>query len=263
MNVPRVAIVSDPLVQRGGAEKCVEAFAEAFPAAPIFAVLYSSESGPASIEARVRSSWLGAIPNASRRHRWLFPFYRSAIESFDLAGYDVIVSSHHTVAKNLLRRADQIHISYCHTPMRALWERPFEEMALQPAVIRVATAQMLSSLRVWDYAGAARVDVFLANSETTRTRIARHYGRPSEVLHPPIDTARFSPGGIVGDYYLVASRHVPYKRVDIAVNAARILGRRLIVVGAGPRGRELSGPGIDVLGHVDDARLIELMRGAR
>jgi glycosyltransferase involved in cell wall biosynthesis len=263
VKTPRIAIVSDPLVQRGGAEKCVEALAEAFPSAPIFALLYSAERGPASIQARVRSSWLGSIPSASKRHRWLFPLYRAAIESFDLSGFDVILSSHHTVAKNLLRRADQIHISYCHTPMRALWERPFEDMAQQPAILRSATARMLSGLRVWDYSGAGRVDLFVANSETTRQRIARHYGRTSELLYPPIDTVRFTPGGRVNDYYLVASRHVPYKRVDVAVGAAKALGRRLVVVGAGPRGRELSGTGIEVLGHVEDSRLVDLMRGAR
>jgi glycosyltransferase involved in cell wall biosynthesis len=260
---PRIAIVSDPLVQRGGAEKCVEALAEAFPDAPVYAVLYSARYGPEQLAARVTSSWLGKLPQAERRHRLLLPLYRAAIESFDLSAYDVIVSSHHSVGKNLLRRAEQVHVCYCHTPMRALWERPFDEVRTQPAPLRPLVHHLLSSLRVWDYTGAARVDAFVANSETTRLRIAKHYGRDSVVVNPPIDVDRFTPGGAVGDYYLVASRHVPYKRVDLAVAAAARAGRRLIVVGAGARARELRAPGVEILGHVEDAKLLALMRSAR
>jgi glycosyltransferase involved in cell wall biosynthesis len=261
---PRVAIVSDPLVQRGGAERCVEVFARTFPNAPIFAVLYSPQTGPASIANRVTVSPLGKIPGGTRRHRWLLPLYPGAVESFDLADYDVILSSHHTAAKGIVRSARQHHICYCHTPMRALWERPFDEVRSLPAPARPLAAGMLSKLRVWDYVTAARVDEFIANSETTRTRIAKHYGRTSRVVHPPIDVSRFSPGpGVEGDYYLVASRLVPYKRVDLAVAATAKLGRKLVVVGAGPGLRDVQAPHVDYRGHVSDAELLALMRGAR
>ena len=270
---PRVAIVSDPLVQRGGAERCVEVLAQTFPDAPVFALLYSPARGPASLAARVVASPLGRIPGAARRHRWLLPLYPGAVESFDLSPYDVIVSSHHTAAKGLLRNASQHHICYCHTPMRALWERPAEELAGLPAPARPAAAALLSRLRVWDYVSAARVDTFVANSETTRARIAKHYGRESRVVYPPIDVDRFSPaaggdGANAGfdparDYYLVASRLVPYKRVDLAVAATAKLGRRLVVVGAGPGERGVRAPHVDYRGHVSDAELLGLMRGAR
>lgn len=261
---PRVAIVSDPLVQRGGAERCVELLAQTFPEAPVFAILYSDEHGPRSIRDRVVVSPLGRVPGATRRHRWLLPWYPQAVESFDLSGYDVIISSHHTAAKGILRSATQHHICYCHTPMRALWERPFEEVRTLPAPARPIAAGLMRRLRVWDYATAARVDEFVANSQTTRSRIAKHYGRESRVVYPPIDVDSFTPGPTSerGEYYLVASRRVPYKRVDIAVAATAALGRRLVVVGSGPGEREMQAPHVDFRGHVSDAELLALMRGA-
>ncbi|HYZ17528.1 MAG TPA: glycosyltransferase [Candidatus Acidoferrum sp.] len=265
---PRVAIVSDPLVQRGGAERCVEVLAQTFPDAPIFAVLYSAQTGPASIARRVTQSGLGRVPGATRRHRWLLPLYPGAVEGFDLGDYDVILSSHHTAAKGIVRHARQHHICYCHTPMRALWERPFDEIRSLPAPARPFAAGLMRQLRVWDYVTAARVDEFIANSETTRARIAKHYGRTSRVVHPPIDLSRFSPGGgrpADGDkaYYLVASRLVPYKRVDLAVAATAAVGRKLVVVGTGPGLRDIQAPHVTHLGHVSDVELRELMRGAR
>jgi len=261
---PRVAIVSDPLVQRGGAERVVEAIARTFPEAPIFALLYSPETGPAGLADRVTTSPLNRIPGARRWHRMFLPLYPMAIESIDVSSYDVIVSSHHTVAKAVLRGAHSVHISYCHTPMRALWERTHEELATLPALARPLAAALLGRLRVWDVATVPRVDAFVANSRTTQERIRKHYGRESTVIFPPIDIERFTPGDdAVGDYYLVASRLVPYKRVDLAVDAARLAGRRLVVVGDGPGRAALIARGADVRGHVSDHELVRLMRGAR
>ena len=263
---PTVAIVSDALVQHGGAERVVEAMAEAFPQAPVFALLYSPSRGPASLAHRVRTSWLQQVPGAAHRHRMLFPLFAPAIESIDITGYDVVLSSHHSVAKGIVRSADQLHICYCHTPMRALWERPVAELATLPSMLRPFAAAALGRLRVWDFATASRVDSYLANSVVTQRRIARHYRRESTIMHPPIDIERFTPSPVQFNgqtpYYLVASRAVPYKRVDIAVAAARILGRRLVVVGGNHTGIA-AGAGVEMLGIVDDAKLLELMRGAR
>jgi glycosyltransferase involved in cell wall biosynthesis len=261
---PRIAIVSDALVQRGGAERVVEAMARAFPEAPIYALLYSPETGPKSLAGRVISSPLGRIPGATQRHRMLLPFYPAAIESFDLSNFDLILSSHHTVAKGILNSADSVHVCYCHTPMRALWERSHEELATLPPAMRPFAAAMFGRLRMWDAATVPRVDAFIANSLSTQRRINKHYAREAAVVYPPIDIERFRPGGShVGDYYLIASRLVPYKRVDIAVDAARIAGRRLIVVGEGPGKADLAARGAEMLGHVSDEELIDLMRGAR
>ncbi|HEY8314147.1 MAG TPA: glycosyltransferase [Candidatus Baltobacteraceae bacterium] len=261
---PRVAIVSDPLVQRGGAERVVETIAEIYPDAPIFAILYSEKTGPASLKDRIVESPLGRIPGAASKHRWFLPFYAAAVESFDLSEYDVIISSHHTAAKGLLRHSNQRHICYCHTPMRALWERPHEELRTIPAPLRGMGAALMRNLRVWDLAAASHVDQFVANSEVTRTRITKHYGRFSTLLYPPIDVDRFTPAAVpVGDYYLVASRNVPYKRIDIAVAAAAQAHRKLVIVGCKGDAPELNGPHVQHYGHVSDDRLLELMRGAR
>ncbi len=259
----RVAIVSDPLVQRGGAERCVEALAEAFPDAPVFAILYSPERGPASIADRVIPSFLQRIPNAAHRHRAFLPLYPAAVESFDLSEYDIIISSHHTVAKGLLRRSDQMHLCYCHTPMRALWVRPHDELEKLPAVARPFAAALTGRMRVWDYVTAARVDQFIANSSTTQSRIAKHYGRESIIVPPPIDVERFTPAGEASDYYLIASRNVPYKRLDIAVAATGLLGRRLVIVGTAGDDESADAAHVDRRGHVSDEQLVDLMRGAR
>jgi glycosyltransferase involved in cell wall biosynthesis len=253
-------------VQRGGAERVVaDVLGRIFPDAPIHALLYSAQTGPAHIAHRVIPSMLQRIPWATRRHRWLLPLYPAAVESIDLRGYDLIISSHHTAAKGILRTSEQRHICYCHTPMRALWERSFEELEELPAVLRPLAAGVLSRLREWDYLAAGRVDLFLANSETTRERILRHYGRESRVVHPPLDTQRFSTNGngSVEDYYLVASRLVPYKRVDLAIAATGKLKRRLVVAGTGPQKGGLVDSHVQYLGHVTDEALAELMRHAR
>ncbi|MDQ6929633.1 MAG: glycosyltransferase [Candidatus Eremiobacteraeota bacterium] len=260
---PRVAIVSDPLVQRGGAERVVETIAQMYPDAPIFSILYSPETGPRSLKDRIVPSALQRIPGAATRHRWLLPFYASAVEGFDLSAFDIIISSHHTAAKGVLRNSLQRHICYCHTPMRALWERPHEELATLPAPLRPFAKAAMGKLREWDYVTAGRVDAFVANSETTMRRISSHYGRFSTVINPPIDTKHFTPGGPVGDYYLVASRLVPYKRVELAVEATAKIGRKLIIVGSGSDSHKLRASHVEQYGHVSEQRLLELMRGAK
>jgi glycosyltransferase involved in cell wall biosynthesis len=259
---PRVAIVSDPLVQRGGAERVVETLAETFPDAPVYAVLYSERHGPASLRSRVRPSWLNRVPGANVRHRAFLPFFRHAVESFDLAEFDVVLSSHHTVAKGALTRADQVHVCYCHTPMRALWERSAAELATLTPAARAPAALYLSHLREWDAVTASRVQHFVANSRATQRRIETYYRRESTVIPPPIDTEFFTPGGSPEDYYLVASRPVPYKRVDLAIAATQRLQRRLKIVGGNHR---LNGAGshVELLGSVSDTELRDLMRGAR
>jgi glycosyltransferase involved in cell wall biosynthesis len=261
---PRVAIVSDPMCQAGGAERVVEALSEAFPDAPIFSILYSPAHGPRSIQHRVVQSWLHRLPGATSYARALFPLYPSAIESFDLAEYDVLVSSHHTLVKGLLRNSNQTHICYCHTPMRALWELPHEEVTRAPAIVRPLIRAMLLALRSWDFTTAARVDHFVANSRLTSDRIRMHYRRDSIVVHPPIEIDRFVPGNVeVGDYYLVAARNVPYKRIDLAIEACERLARRLIVVGEGTDRLARDSRCVTFLGKVSEEKLRGLLQGTR
>jgi glycosyltransferase involved in cell wall biosynthesis len=258
----KVVIVSDPLVQRGGAERVVEALAEAFPDAPVYTLLYDAETGPASLAPRIQTSWLNQVPMATKKHRLFLPLYRNAIESLDVSQFDVIISSHHSVAKGVLTRSDQLHVCYCHTPMRALWERPHAELATLSKAARPMAASVLSHLRTWDAVSANRVQKFVANSSETQRRIATYYRRDSDIIFPPIDTERFTPAGVTGgDYYLVASRPVPYKRVDLAVEAVSALGRRVKIVG----GKHPLSPqrNVELLGHVSDSELQGLMRGTR
>ena len=244
-------------------ERVVEAIAQAYPDAPVFSILYDPSRGPRSIESRVTQSWLKNVPGAAKIAKALVPFYPNAVESFDLRGYDVIISSHHTLAKGILRTSDQTHICYCHTPMRSLWELPHDEILRAPLLLRPLVRQLLHGLRNWDFDTASRVDKFVANSALTAARIAKHYRRESTVLHPPIDTERFTPGGTVGDYYLVAARNVPYKRIDLAIGAAEMLGRRLVITGEGTDKLANATPNLTFLGKVSDTKLMQLMREAR
>ena len=261
---PRIAIVSDAISQAGSAESVLEAMAEAFPAAPIFTPLCDPAYVSPALRTRITESWLGRLPRAARRARALLPLYPLAIESFNLDDYDIILSSHHSFAKGLLRSSDQIHVSYCHTPMRALWERPHEEIQGAPPLLRPAARTLLFSLRSWDAAAASRVDYFIANTRITRDRIEMHYRRDSDVLYPPIDTDAFTPTfEPPGDYYLVASRNLPYKRIDLAIDACTRLNHRLIVVG--PDTQRLAFPSeiVSFYGAVDRERLLGLMRHAK
>jgi glycosyltransferase involved in cell wall biosynthesis len=261
--IPKIAIVSDTMVSSGGAERVVEAIAEAFPQAPVFTLLYDAKYGPRSIEQRIVQSWLRGIPGSLTIAKALVPLYPNAVESIDLRGYDIIISSHHTLAKGVLRSAEQTHICYCHTPMRSLWELPHDEIERAPVLLRPFVKALLRSLRNWDFDTAHRVDQFVANSAITADRIAKHYRRDSVVVHPPIDTERFVPGGTLGDYYLVVARNVPYKRIDLAIAAVEKLGRHLIIAGNGTDRLATSSRNVTFLGKISDAKLMTLMREAR
>lgn len=264
MAPPKIAIVSDTMVVQGGAERLLEVLAEAFPQAPVYTVLYDPKRGPVSIGPRVRSSWLRHFPAGEKYVKALLPFFPSAIESFDLSEYDIIVSSSHQVAKNALRTADQLHVCYCHTPMRAIWERTHAEIRGMPGPVRPLLHGLFRRLRVWDFVASARVDQFVANSRVTQARIETHYRRQSLVVPPPIDTLKFIPSETGRrEYYLVAARNVPYKRIDLAIAAAERLERKLVVVGEGTARLRSAHPLIECRGKVDEAEFVQLMQGAR
>ncbi len=263
MAPPKVAIVADAMVVQGGAERVVEALAEAFPSAPIYTLLYDPTRAPSSIRDRVITSWLQRFPGATRYGKALLPLYPLAFESFDLSAYDIIVSSSHTLAKGVLRTADQVHVCYCHTPMRSIWERTHAEVRGTPRLLHPLLRSLFMNLRQWDFMTASRVDQFIANSRITQKRIGTHYRRDSIVVTPPIETHRFRPGGSVEDYYLVVSRNVPYKRIDLAIAAAERLGRHLIVVGEGTTRLTSTSGFVSLRGNVSQEELLSLMQGAR
>lgn len=267
---PRVALVQDWLVTMRGAEACLEVFAELFPEADLFTLVHKKGSLSPLLESRrIHTSFLQQMPFGVSRYRHYLPLMPAAIESLDLTGFDLIVSSSYCVAKGVITRPDARHLSYCHTPMRYVWEQQndyFGPGASLPvrAVGRLAT----SYLRMWDEASARRPDQYVANSRHVATRIRKRYGREAEVIYPPVDCSRFSPGERDGGYYVMVGAFAPYKRVDLAIQAFQRMGKRLLVAGAGQEEKSLHrllepGGTVELLGSVPREKVVSLLQGAR
>lgn len=254
----KVALVHEWLVTLGGSERVVWAMHRLFPSAPVHTTVYHPAKLPAPFHSLdVRPSFLQAFPGSHRYYPSLLPLMPLAFEQFDFRGYDVVLSSSHACAKGIVTTPDTLHICYTHTPMRYAWDLYPTYQARVPAPLRPLSAAMLSSLRSWDVTASNRVDHFLANSKEVARRIAKHYRRPSTVIHPPIEMGPFRPVA-PEDHYLVVSRLVPYKRVDLAVQACTRLNRKLRVVGDGPLYRQLkaiAGPTVEFTGHLPDEQV--------
>lgn len=262
----RVAIVTDWLNSFGGAERVLMELHRLFPDAPLFTSVHDSDGLPAQFsDWDVRTTFLQRIPFARRRHRWLLPLMPLAFESLDLRGYDLVISSSSACAKGVIVDPGTTHLCYCHTPCRYIWDLYHDYVGSSARA--VLAAPIAHWLRLWDRTSSDRVDRFVANSRFVADRIARHYRRPAEVIHPPVDVQRFRLHfGPANEYYLVVSRLVSYKRIDLAVKAATRMGRPLLVVGEGPeegRLRALAGPTVQFLGWQDDGEVTRLMEGAR
>jgi len=263
----RTAITHDWLTVPGGSEKVLLDLLELLPDAEVFTSVYDPAPWPKELRRRVvRTSFLDRVPGARSHYPKLLPLMNLAFESFDLSGFDLVVSSSHSCAKNVLTGPETLHVCYCHTPMRHAWEPRHLAGELGPAQALAARA-MLGRLRRQDLNGASRPDLFVANSTHVAARIRKYYRRDAVVVHPPVDVERhlFRPRR-EDDYYLVLGRVVPYKRVELAVGACATLGRRVKVVGGG-RGlaaaRAAAGPGAEFLGYLPDADVDELLSGAR
>jgi glycosyltransferase involved in cell wall biosynthesis len=238
------------------------------PQAEVFTSVYDPEPWRQALAGRkVTASFLDRLPGARRHYAKLLPLMNAAFESFDLSRFELVVSSSHSCAKNVLTTPDTLHVCYCHTPMRHAWEPRFLDGEPLSPPAALAARLMLPRLRRDDLAGAARPDVLVANSTHVQARIAKYYRRDACVIHPPVavdgllDRARLQ-----DDYYLVLGRIVPYKRVEVAVAACAQLGRRVKVAGTGralPSARAAAGPGCEFLGHVPDAELPNVLSGAR
>jgi glycosyltransferase involved in cell wall biosynthesis len=268
----RVAIVHDWLTTFSGSEKVVEQMLALFPKADLFSLVDHLPSGDRGFLGgrKVKTSFLQTIPFSAKLFRkllWLLPF---AIESFDLSDYDLILSSSHAVAKGVLTGPDQLHVCYCHSPIRYAWDLQHDylrQAGLTHGLMAIYARATLHYLRLWDLRTSHGVDHFLANSSFIGRRIQKVYRRDSVVLFPPVDTDRFALQTQKSDYYLTASRLVPYKRVDLIVEAfARTPNRRLLVVGDGSEMancKKRAKANIEFLGYQDDASLYTLMSQAR
>ncbi|MBO9542059.1 glycosyltransferase [bacterium] len=265
----KVALVHEWLTTLGGSERVVWAFHRMFPDAPVFTTVHRRDLLPAEFgELDVRPSFLQRLPGGTKHYQKLLPLMPLAFEQFDLTGYDLVLSSAHACAKGVVTRPETVHVSYTHTPMRYAWDLYHSYQATVNPLLRPVSAALLSYLRQWDVLAANRVDRFVANSREVARRIQKHYRRPAEVVPPPIDVERFqpAPASQIGDHLLVLSRLVPYKRVDLAVQAANLTGMPLKIIGDGPLYAELKAmarPNVQFLGHLNDAEVAGEMARCR
>jgi len=266
---PRVAISHEWLTIPGGSEQVVLELLEMFPSAEIFTSVYDPEPWPEQMTGRpVHASLLDRIPGARTNYPKLLPLMDRAFRSFDLSGFDLVLSSNHACAKNVRVPPGALHVCYCHTPMRYAWEEGFMEGEEMGRAARTVLPALLSHMRRRDLAGSSSPDAFVANSSHVAERIERFYGRSAEVVHPPVDVDHYlALTREPAEHYLVFGRVVPYKRVDLAVAACELLGRPLRVAGDGralESVRESSGgAGTEFLGRVSDDERDRLISGAR
>jgi glycosyltransferase involved in cell wall biosynthesis len=266
----RVALVHDWLTGMRGGEKVLLSLLRLFPDATIHTLLHVKGSVAPEIEARpIHTSFVQLLPGVARHYRHYLPLFPAAIGAMDLSAYDLVISSSHCVAKGARRRQGAVHVCYCFTPMRYVWDRYHDYFGPGriSAPARLVVPLIARRLRAWDVRSADRVDHFVADSRYVAGRIQRYYGREAAVILPPVDTELFTPGiNGGGTYDLIVSALAPYKRIELALEAYRGTGRPLKVVGTGPEAERLRAqapPEAEFLGWVDDERLRDLYRGSR
>lgn len=264
----KVAIVHDFLTQMGGAEKVVEVLHDMFPDAPIYTSIYDPEAMPIYYRTwDIRPSFLQRLPFKKISHRLALVLYPMAFESFDLSEYDLVISSSSAFAKGIITQPHTTHICYTHAPMRFAWTtKNYMKNERAGKLSRALLEPVMHYLRNWDSVASSRVDHYIANSSVVARRIGKFYRRDASVVFPPVDTKRFSIAEKVGEYYIIVSRFVPYKRLDLAVEAFTKLGLPLKVVGTGRQMKDLqaiAGDNVEFLGRVDDVALPGLIAGAK
>ncbi|WP_101808716.1 glycosyltransferase family 4 protein [Paenibacillus pasadenensis] len=254
----KVAIVHDWLVTYAGAEKVLEELVNLFPEAEIYSVVdFLPESKRDFIQnKKVHTTFIQKLPFAKKRYRNYLPLMPLAVEQLDFSSYDLIISSSYAVAKGIITGPDQIHISYTHSPIRYAWDlqhQYLKESNLQHGLKGWLAKWMLGNIRIWDYRTASGVDYFIANSNFIAKRIWKVYRREAKVIYPPVDCKGFAFKEEKEDFYLTASRMVPYKRIDLIVEAFSTMpDKKLIVIGEGPEFDKIklkSGPNVSLLGY--------------
>jgi glycosyltransferase involved in cell wall biosynthesis len=262
----RVALVHDFLLDLRGAERVFAAICDAWPEADVFTAVYDEQGTEGRFAARnPQTSFLQRVRPTARTFRPLLPLYPHAVESFDLRGYDTVVSSSSAWAHGVLVDPGAVHVCYCHNPFRYAWTEREATLRARHPLVRPVLRLLLNRWRQWDWIAAQRVDRYVANSHLTAARVRRYFGREATVLYPPVETARFRPGEI-GAHYVVLAELMAHKRIDVAVRAFNALGRPLLVVGDGPemrRLRRIAGPTITFAGRVSDERVADLLARAR
>jgi glycosyltransferase involved in cell wall biosynthesis len=264
----RVALVHDYLNQYGGAERVLEALHELYPDAPVYTSIYEPDAMPDHFRTwDIRTSFLQRMPLARRFHRAFLLLYPPAFESFDLHFFDVVISNSSSWAKSVITPPETLHICYCLTPMRFAWNyKDYLARENLGKPIRRLLPVAIHYLRMWDAVTASRADKYIGISRAVVGRIAKYYGRDADLIPPPVDTQSISMGSGVGENYLVVSRLIPYKKIDLAVVACSRLGLPLTVVGSGrdrARLELLAGPTVKFVGRVSDGEVQAALASCR
>lgn len=263
----KVALVHDWLVSVGGAEKVLYDLHTLFPEAPIYTLVYNDKKAPKWTKGLdIRTTKLQKLPFANKLYKNLLTMMPKAWEELDLTEYDLIISSCSSFCKSVITRNDAIHICYCHSPIRYVWDQYYEYMRGSGLLKRFIFRRVVQKLRVLDYIGAQRVDYFVANAHNIAKRIKKFYNRDAEVIYPGCPLIDSPLAETYGDYYLIVSRLVYYKRVDIAVEACTRLNKKLVVVGTGGEEenlKKIAGPTVTFKGFCSDEEIKELYLNAK
>jgi len=264
---PRTALIHDFLVSVRGADRVFFEICDLYPDADIFTPIYDEKgTGYRLSHRRVHTSYLQRMRPNARTFRSLLPLYPAAVESMDLTGFDLVISSSSAWAHAVICDPDAVHVSYCHNPFRYAWNERHRVLAERRNPIeRAVLSGLFRRWREWDWVAAQRVDHFLTNSRTTQSRIRSFFGREAQILHPPVDTSRFYVAELA-DHYLLISELVSHKRIDDAVRAFTRLGLPLVVVGGGPQARKLrrmAGPTVSFAGRLPDSEVDRLLATCR
>ncbi len=233
----KIALVHDWLFHMRGGEKVLEAMAEAYPDATIYTLFYQREGlSPSLAKMPIKASFLQHFPGIKYYYRYLLPFLPQIIKTLKIdSDTQLVISSSHCVSKGIDIPAGALHICYCHTPMRYIWGFEEDYFSHIPSFLKPLLYWLTGRLRKWDVASNSSIHQFVANSENVRKRIQDFYQRDAEVIYPPLDASFYQPSGTASDYYLVVSAFVPYKRVDLVIEAFNELDRKLLIVGSGPK----------------------------
>jgi len=262
----RVALVHDWLTGMRGGEWVLYEIAKLFPDAPLYTLVHRKGAVMPALEERdIRTSWLQGPSFGGRKWRYLLPLMPAAMETFTFPDADLVISTSHCVAKGVIPPPGAFHLSYVHTPMRYAWDQRSLYTARIPSLLQPIIESRLAKLRQWDMVSSARVDRLIANSRLVAWRIKHYWNRQAEVMPPPVATEYFTPGGEHGDALLTVAALVPYKRVEVAIEVAKRLGRPLDIVGTGPRMaqlRRIAGPDVRFLGWLDRGELRDAYRRA-
>ena len=265
----KVALAHDWLNGMRGGEKCLEAFCELFPDSPIYTLFYEKGKVSDTIARRsIATSWMQGAPNVFSHYRYYLPFFPKAMEAFRLDGFDLVISTSHCAAKGISKKNGALHICYCFTPMRYAWVFFDEYFGKKNGLARGGIKFFIGKLKEWDLKTNQGIDHFVAISDHVRKRIRQFYQRDADVVYPPVDTDFYTPtsNAKAEDFYLIVSAMVPYKKIELAVEAFNDLGKQLVVIGDGPERKRLekmAGKNIKFLGWQADEILRNYYRSAR